>query len=145
MGTWAPGQPVIDIEEDNVNGPVMIIDSDTKGNTGRDLIIFDEEKDDHNDDEIMDDAIQKHVISENDDNNSEIHHTEQTDVSMELETTHEDSTVDVEQDHIYDIDNEHDDNSEHKYMTEYRRTKCCIKKIWTNQKEYDSIYSKLYH
>ena len=104
---WAPGQPIIDIEEDNVDGPAMIIDNNVRGNTGRDLIIFDEEKDDHNEDE------EERVTTESNDNDNEIHHTEQTEIATELDITSEYSTVDVEEDHIDDTDNKHDNNSEH--------------------------------
>ena len=77
---WAPGQHIVDIEEDDISGPAKIIDNNRKGNTGRELIIFDEDKDNYNNDEIMDGAIEKYVITENYNNDDEIHHTERIEI-----------------------------------------------------------------
>ena len=67
---WAPGQPIVDKEEDDISGPAKIIDNNRKGNTGRELIIFDEDKDNYNDDEIIDGAIEEHAINKNDNSDS---------------------------------------------------------------------------
>ena len=42
---WAPGIPIED-EYEEVNVPSILMDRETRGNTGHDVLIFDDEVDD---------------------------------------------------------------------------------------------------